>query len=73
MRKRVFVSRWWLIALLRSVLVGLIWAAGSSWAVRSRFGWGRLRAVYGVLVVFLCVVVVAAPASAFVYWASPSP
>ena len=69
MRNRVLVSRWWLIALLRSVFVGLIWAVRSSRAVRGRFGWGRLHGVFGALVVLLCAAVAATPANAFVYWA----
>ena len=73
MRNPVLVSRWWLVVVARSAFGCLLGCAvRSSWAVRGRLGWGRLRAVFGALVVSLCVVVVAAPASAFVYWANPS-
>ena len=72
MRNPVLVSRWWLVVVARSAFGCLLGCAvRSSWAVRGRFGWGRLRAVFVALVVSLCVVVAAAPASAYIYWATP--
>jgi virginiamycin B lyase len=73
MRNPVLVSRWWLVVVVRPAFGCLLGCAVRlSRAVRGRFGWGRLRAVLGALVVLLCVVLVAAPASAFVYWVNDS-